>query len=592
MGGKTKKQMRAGRLNRVHGVCARWGSLNGVLFTALLALAVLTAGAVQPAGAQGKNLGQRPGKALLVLIRPEGEQRHVFANEQWLGALQQNTYAYSYLTPGEYLLWTDRTAYALVFLNADETYYAELGRKRVVLLDHAQGRAALEAVGSPAATSDELRGQGRKKLAKFGRVQQRAGFEGAYKTCRFATAKHEEAERRARSGDAAAQHELATMLWSGECIDQDRAVGLGWYKRAAVGGHALSALLLGNIYARGISVAANPAEAGRWYRMALEQGDREYQLQYARQWLEQNDAAYREAKRLRQQAAARERAEKEKQREQRRKLRRTQRLKRVHSQFGQIGIAVISTAGEAKLEPPRRKKLSQDKAVNRADSDVTYMLPPEIALGVLAVGWVIGAIDSAMQSQLSAADKQQIKTAADRLSLAFANRAVALELRQRIVHSGQLSLPSGLSLYRAVPYQPVDAGRERYARVAGGMAAIVEIEMTGMGIVLAEKRYRPARFIMANQMRVVRAEDGSVLKQAPLCYASRAAHNFSSWAVDEGKRLKHEMESAYSRVAQDVLMILAGDKDSAGTTEAKALCAKLSETADQIRQRAGESGRR
>ena len=568
-----------------------WRDGSRALLTILTAWVALLAAPGPLAFAEDKVFGhQQQGKALVYLIRQSGKNRHVFANEQWLGAVPQDAYTFSYLDPGEYLLWNDRIDYQLVFLSSGKTYYFELERKRINELDETEGLRALQTVSTYTIPNVESRRQGMKKLGRFQRVQQRASFEGAYEPCLFAEAKQEEYARRAKAGDTEAQHDIATQYWSGECIDQDRKAGLHWYEQAAQSGHGLSALLLGNIYAKGISVTADSAAAARWYRIAAEQKDRSYQSLYALRWLEQNDADYRTAKRLRLEAAARVEIEEEKQREERQERRQIKRKNKIESTFDQLGIAVTASAGKIRLESPRRKKPQAKEVTNRGDSELTYMLPPEIALGVLAVGWVVGAIETAMKSQLSGTDKKQIKDATDQLALAFADRAISRELRQKIVDSGQL--PSGNNLFSTVEYQPPDLGPERYRYLSEEITAVVEIETTGVGIVLAEKRYRPARFVVANKMRVIQRADGTVLKEAPLCYASRDTHNFSDWASDNGKRLKYEVETAYARIAQDVLMILAEDKNSAGTTEAITLCARLEETVDQLRQGAGESGRR
>lgn len=77
----------------------------------------------------------------------------------------------------------------------------------------------------------------------------------------------------AEAGDAQAQADLAWRHWFGDGVEQDRELGVRWFRRAADQGHGEACYWLGSAYEEGIGVTADPAEAARWYRRGAEAGD-------------------------------------------------------------------------------------------------------------------------------------------------------------------------------------------------------------------------------------------------------------------------------------------------------------------------------
>ena len=75
--------------------------------------------------------------------------------------------------------------------------------------------------------------------------------------------------------------------------------------------------------------------------------------------------------------------------------------------------------------------------------------------------------------------------------------------------------------------------------------------------------------------------NGETIDQSSLCYAS-SAKNFLDWGAENGKLLKEEMEAAYSRVAEDINLMLAGELDNTDN-EKQELCAALKEKSRQYR---------
>lgn len=93
-----------------------------------------------------------------------------------------------------------------------------------------------------------------------------------------------ELEGLARSGDAEAQFltaRLADLQERGNLsVDLQRA--RSWYESAAMQGHALAQLSIGNMYDYGDGGEQNFEKARRWYESAAKQGVRDAQLHYAR----------------------------------------------------------------------------------------------------------------------------------------------------------------------------------------------------------------------------------------------------------------------------------------------------------------------
>ena len=527
-------------------------------------------------------------KARVYLIQGKGSTRHVFADEQWLGAVDKDSYTFSDVDPGEYLIWTDKADFEWLYLSSAKIYYLEVTRKSITVLDETAGKMRIEQVGAYRATTDRDRRQSVKKAWKYGWVRRHAAASGTFDPCRFIDEKEADYKKQALVGDSEAQHNLARMYWTGDCVAQDRTVALNWYRQAAEQGHGLSAFLLGNIYARGLGVSEDLTEAARWYRIAAVQGTDVVQG-YAKQWLSESDPEYQEAKRREAEAKARVEAEQKKLNEARRQRRQRQRLARVENQYGRLGLVVIPVEEEARLEEPRRKKPVEKVKKNSGDNGIAYMLPPEFALGVLAAGWILGVIETAMESKLSSDDKEKIQDATDKLSQALLNKVIARDLSQRIVASGEL--PKGGSLYKAMDPSIGLARDEKQTTVFPEISTVLEVQTAGVGLVVTDKQYRPAQFLMSNAVRLIRREDGAVLKDATICYASTDTPNFSDWAMDGQKRLRAELESAFAYTAEEILQLLAGDVDVTSSARVDA-CAELNEAVLLDGVRTFESGRR
>lgn len=80
-----------------------------------------------------------------------------------------------------------------------------------------------------------------------------------------------ELRRRARAGDASAQHELARRLIQGDGVEQNFNEGADWFREAAIQGVANAQYNLGVLYERGLGVTKDDVRALLWYHSAAEQ---------------------------------------------------------------------------------------------------------------------------------------------------------------------------------------------------------------------------------------------------------------------------------------------------------------------------------
>lgn len=90
--------------------------------------------------------------------------------------------------------------------------------------------------------------------------------------------------RRARQGEAEAQHKLGVCFAYGRGVRQDWDQAVEWYRKAAEQGCAAAQKDLGVCYARGKGVAQDWGEAVRWYRLAAENGDTRAQCNLAQRF--------------------------------------------------------------------------------------------------------------------------------------------------------------------------------------------------------------------------------------------------------------------------------------------------------------------
>jgi hypothetical protein len=77
----------------------------------------------------------------------------------------------------------------------------------------------------------------------------------------------------AEAGDARAQFNLGLLYAQGLGVPQNYAEAAKWYRLAANQGVAEAQFNLGVLYHHGIGVPQNYAEAAKWYRLAANQGD-------------------------------------------------------------------------------------------------------------------------------------------------------------------------------------------------------------------------------------------------------------------------------------------------------------------------------
>ena len=79
----------------------------------------------------------------------------------------------------------------------------------------------------------------------------------------------------AELGDAEAQYNLGVLYDEGAGVEQDLAMAVGWYQKAASQGFMDAQANLGMMYYHGHGVERDYQAATRWFRMAADQGDEE-----------------------------------------------------------------------------------------------------------------------------------------------------------------------------------------------------------------------------------------------------------------------------------------------------------------------------
>jgi TPR repeat protein len=89
-----------------------------------------------------------------------------------------------------------------------------------------------------------------------------------------------ELERKAQAGDAQAQWEVGSWFEDGLAdlngrvlVHANARTAVRWYRLSAIGGNSSAQISLGNSLSNGRGVCRDDAEALRWYKRALRQGD-------------------------------------------------------------------------------------------------------------------------------------------------------------------------------------------------------------------------------------------------------------------------------------------------------------------------------
>jgi hypothetical protein len=126
-----------------------------------------------------KTMGEpRPDQALVYLIREKrfqggGRTMFVYAGQQFLGSLDNDSYTFAYLEPGEHLLWLNWAKINKpVTVEAGKTYYFNLWAT-IDELDAATAEAFLRAVGAYVTPTAKETGTSAEHIAeRYGKAQQ------------------------------------------------------------------------------------------------------------------------------------------------------------------------------------------------------------------------------------------------------------------------------------------------------------------------------------------------------------------------------------------------------------------------------------
>lgn len=81
--------------------------------------------------------------------------------------------------------------------------------------------------------------------------------------------------KRAVTGDANAQYDLAVAYHTGNTVPKDPAQALEWYLKAAAQGHAMAQFYAGLLYSNGDGVAQDLAQARAWFSKAAAQDNKD-----------------------------------------------------------------------------------------------------------------------------------------------------------------------------------------------------------------------------------------------------------------------------------------------------------------------------
>jgi TPR repeat protein len=85
----------------------------------------------------------------------------------------------------------------------------------------------------------------------------------------------------AEAGSAGAQAAYAQLLLDGDGVTRDAAAALGWFVRAARGGHLMALNMVGRCYDLGWGAVPDKARAAECFRVAAERGLAEAMYNYA-----------------------------------------------------------------------------------------------------------------------------------------------------------------------------------------------------------------------------------------------------------------------------------------------------------------------
>ena len=95
---------------------------------------------------------------------------------------------------------------------------------------------------------------------------------GATATCSMSSTEVESLRSLAEQGEAPSQARLGRLHYEGDCVPQDYAEAVRWYRLSAEQGNSNGQHSLGGAYTYGRGVPQDYAEGSRWYRLSAEQG--------------------------------------------------------------------------------------------------------------------------------------------------------------------------------------------------------------------------------------------------------------------------------------------------------------------------------
>lgn len=95
-----------------------------------------------------------------------------------------------------------------------------------------------------------------------------------------------EVKKAAEAGDPASQTQLGVLYARGIGVPRDKAEAVKWYRKAADQGYANAQWNLAFMYVRGDGVEQDYAQAIAWFRKAADQGDKDAQYDLGMMYLQ------------------------------------------------------------------------------------------------------------------------------------------------------------------------------------------------------------------------------------------------------------------------------------------------------------------
>ncbi len=246
------------------------------------------------------------------------------------------------------------------------------------------------------------------------------------------------------------------------------------------------------------------------------------------------------------------------------------RLPAIQRKYGPLGLIVAPVRERPQFVQPHRRGPGAAerlgigvKSIPEAGFGGLFMGGPAVA-GVMMIfaPFFCMTTDDCVEGvqKLSDHDKERVESARQTLMAVSESLDVGVALADRLVETG--SIYSEADLFAAVLKPPQSVENSIPYFVSHGIDPVLEVKIEGIAVLPMAENLRHSQLLMAATGRLFHSKDRNVIDEGFFCHR-RGGPFFPSWADNDAKLFRDELDLAYASISAQIIAFLAGEHTEA-----------------------------